>query len=654
MLWLKDPTGSIFEVINQARTAAYLANGALAVPGISICDILEYGGCQTYTMTPRCTDEGGWIDTPGVTGNGVLTVDAAALDITGDLTLVVRGRLDDPTPASTVWMIGKGTTYRLGLASTGFLVLEWVDSGAVTRTRTGNEDITPYINTGAAPYLAATLDVNNGAAGHDVRFWRSWDGENWDQVGTTNTTAGTTTIQASSNDLYVGASANTNQVAGEWLYAAVDNFISTGGLPSPSGFAFEYDGIADLEGVAADATSFVASSGQTVTVNHTGGTPTVIFPFLSGDDWETQNYDTPATDDAPWYSAEYPESADAIGFWVEEWTGLDDRHVSRAFTRYGTPRGGATAGAIGNAERVMKINIYLLGSTEESVEYLFRWLASTLSGVCGTCDLDSVLTRRFCGSVEDPWWGMVEMRQVGLIEGLGWESDVAETGRCFFRHASFTLAAGDPCMYLKETSPTVTTQALADVLGELILDDDNYSLTRQPCRPTCSELRDPAHLAAYWTFDVTESMGAMGAVVTFSNDSGEHNFPFRAILYYDPGEMGVTVSPCGMLQAAELYVRPLPPDSQLRWDITGRDILYRDVTTGDFISSYAFIDANDPPTPRFNTLACGRFHLALEPATLCLERIGGVGHVFEWQGLTFSEPAFPDVDVVLQERVSCA
>lgn len=655
LLWVKDLNGQIVEVINQARTAAYLQNGSLAIEGLMPCDVADYGGCPTYTMQPRCTDEGGWIDTPAVTSNGVTVADHADLDVTGDLTLIVRVRLDDVTPASTTYLFGRDVTYRMAIDSAGILQLRWTDNAAATHLEVASEGILDLLAGGAAPYLSATLDVDNGSTQHVVRFWYSWDGEFWTQIGTDNVNAGVTTIQNSSNPLRIGAGEATDQTAGEWLYAAVNDSIGVGGLPGIPSLNFEYDGEADLEGVLPGATSFVSNSGHTVNIAHSGGTPTVVVPFVSGADWDTLSFATPTADPAPWYSSEYPESADALGFYVEEWTGLDDRHVSRAATRYMTPRGGATIGAVGNRERVMKLNIFLFARSEEAMDYLFYWLASVLESVCGTCDNDKVLTRRYCGSTENPWAGMVEMRNVGLIEGLGWEADVTETGRCFIRRASFSLVAGDPCMYLSDSTPTVTPTVLSDNLGERLL-DTNYSLTRIPCRPSCSELRATAvgDAAAYWSFDIGDAIGVKAPVITFTNSSDEYSFPFRAIIYADPYEIGVDPNPCGLLKTCEIYVRPLPPDSRLQWDIAGRELYYHDISSGGLQPSYAFIDANDPPIPRFAAFGCGTYHLALEPATLCIERVGVVGHVFEWQGLTFNEPAYPDVEIVIQERISCS
>jgi hypothetical protein len=641
----------IHEIINQARTAAYLANSALGIPGIMACDVTNDGGCATYPAMPQCFESGGWITTPGASGNGVVVADTAALDVTGDITVVVAFKLDDPTPTGSIVLVGKGATYRIGMTSAGLLTFAWTNAGGTPITRTGDEDFRPYMAGGTIPYLAATLDVDNGAAGHDVRWWRSWTGAagSWTQVGSTSTTAGTTTIQNSTNDFYIGASTNTDQVQGQWHYAGVDNAIGVGGLPSTSTYNFEFIGFADLEGVAAGATSFTASTGQTVTVNHSGGTPTSIEPYVPADTWIDLTFTTPAADEAPWYSADYPASADALGFYVEEWTGLDDGHVSRVVTSVGPYRSGAMLGSLSNAERVMALNVFLLARSEEAMDYLFNWLSAALASACNECSGDRMLTRRFCGDVGDLWNGVVEMRNVGLVKGLTWEANVVEEGSCYIRRASFTLTAGDPAMYLPQVTPAVTADP-TDLGGSLL--NEQYALDRRPCRPSCSELE--AASRATYTFDIGTAMGMIGAVVTFANTSTEHSFPFRAILYYDPGAIGVTPNPCGLLRACEIYVRPLPPSSQLRWDIPGRRVEYRDPTTGVFVSGYPYLDANDPPIPRFGMSACGQHHLVIEPATLCIERIGGTGNVFEFEGIIFNDPQFPDVEVILQERIGFA
>lgn len=363
--------------------------------------------------------------------------------------------------------------------------------------------------------------------------------------------------------------------------------------------------------------------------------------------WNTLDFVSPAADPAPWYNPNYPQSADALGFMVEDWTGLDDGHIRRTVTTYSN---GASLGALGSAGRVMKINVFLFGRSEEATEYLFRWLAATLSGVCTTCASSSVLVRRFCGTVTDPWDGVAEMRRVGLIEGLKWENEPIPLGdgSCYFRRASFALQAGDPCMYLPETSvPTYTgdiTATLSDCFSNTPVDPD-----REFCRPNCSELRDGLCRTSF-TFDVSP-MAAMAPVVTWTNATTGHTFPFRAVLYADPGLTDNVANPCGMQILGELYVRPMPPSSSLRWDVTGRQVEFSDPATGGFTSGWAYTDANDADRPRFFALPCGHHHLVLEPASMCAELVSGTTYTLD--GITFAPPVFPTTQVLLSERISC-
>lgn len=99
ILWIKDRNGQIIEIINQARTAAYLQNADLAMPGISMCDVADFGGCELYGLHPVCgsdeaealwdeeplasmlmipPDEGDWIEDPVAAG------DSDLMDWTGD------------------------------------------------------------------------------------------------------------------------------------------------------------------------------------------------------------------------------------------------------------------------------------------------------------------------------------------------------------------------------------------------------------------------------------------------------------------------------------------------------------------------------------------------------------------------------------------
>lgn len=154
---------------------------------------------ERYNVLVLSGSANAWASTPDVT----------ALDVTGDLDIRLRMAATDWTPAAVSVLMQKlnplsGTAggYELGLNAAGTIYLKWSD-GAAFKTRTST--VATGIANGAVKWIRATLDVDNGAAGHDVRFYLSDDGVTWAQLGTTVTTAGTTSIGNSSVLLALGA-----------------------------------------------------------------------------------------------------------------------------------------------------------------------------------------------------------------------------------------------------------------------------------------------------------------------------------------------------------------------------------------------------------------------------------------------------------------
>jgi hypothetical protein len=171
----------------------------------------------------------------GASNSYASTPDAAALDVTGDLEMVARVSFDDWTPASTQTIVSKWNTsgdqrsYRLSVTTGGLLRLSYSTAG------TAAVDIVstvaaPFTN-GVAYWVKATLDANNGASGHDVKFWWAADAEvepqAWTQLGSTVTTAGTVSVFASTALLLVGAESGgaSGLLAGDVYRAIVRNGI---------------------------------------------------------------------------------------------------------------------------------------------------------------------------------------------------------------------------------------------------------------------------------------------------------------------------------------------------------------------------------------------------------------------------------------------
>jgi hypothetical protein len=144
-------------------------------------------------------------------GEYATSPDAASLDIVGDLDLRAEITPWDWTPGEFKALVGKWTSsgnqrsYVLMLTTSGELALSFSTLGSDTITRTSTTTVLSAVPADGRLAVRATLDVNNGAAGHDVKFYTasSIDGS-WTQLGATVTTAGVTSVFASTALAQVG------------------------------------------------------------------------------------------------------------------------------------------------------------------------------------------------------------------------------------------------------------------------------------------------------------------------------------------------------------------------------------------------------------------------------------------------------------------
>jgi hypothetical protein len=205
---------------------------------------------------------------PGITGNWASTPDAAVLDITGDIDLRAKVALDDWTPAAVQAFVSKRTSAQIAfsfdIAITGELVLNWSTDGTAVNGVTSS--VATGVADGATKWVRATLDVDNGNSENEVKFFLSDDGTNWTQLGTTITTAGTTSIFSSTAVLGVGA-----RQQGNGITAARGKFFRAQVLDGIGGtVAFDADfetGITSL--LQADFTESSLNA-ATVTINRIG------------------------------------------------------------------------------------------------------------------------------------------------------------------------------------------------------------------------------------------------------------------------------------------------------------------------------------------------------------------------------------------------
>lgn len=133
--------------------------------------------------------------------------DAALLDITGDIDIRIKVAMDDWTPTGSSnlvskWSTGGNLSYIFRLQSTGKLALFWTVNGSTTFS--GESTLALTVQDGDILWVRGILDVDNGSAGRDLKFYTSTNGTDWTQLGTTVTQAGVTSIFAGTATLRAG------------------------------------------------------------------------------------------------------------------------------------------------------------------------------------------------------------------------------------------------------------------------------------------------------------------------------------------------------------------------------------------------------------------------------------------------------------------
>lgn len=403
LLYLADPDGNPTELVNGARLAYNLEAAALCGPG-QFSNVLAYAGCEALAWEPVC-----------VTNLLTANQSSAETDTTGFET-----DSNCAVTRQTTQAYDGVASFRLRSAAGGTM-------GARTLQGLSGVSVIPGY------YYTITCRFRAAVSARTCRVQVRW----YDISGTYISDDWTGSIV----DTTTGWTEHSYSIAAPATarYAAVLPVVTSTGASNEDHFV--------------DALGII----------FTGTDNTIETWALGGGGSEATTVWQPVTFEAtnPWDNSSI-DAAEALGFYIEEWTGLDGAHHARSVTPVGALRGGAYFGPQSHKHRTMKINLLLLGTSERGLNYLFRWLEQQLLNCCTACGSQDLYLREKCpelthyiASEFEDGWG--RMRRVALLDGPTWEAAPAVDAGCYIRRVSFTLGAGDPCIYGTIAAGTTAT-----------------------------------------------------------------------------------------------------------------------------------------------------------------------------------------------------
>ena len=222
-----------------------------------------------YQPVAHVPVNGGHLYLSGVTGNYASVPNEAALNISGDLDIIVKASLPAgvTTRFSQKW--AGGTARSRTFAYNGIaLTFSWSADGVGTNS-TSSANLSP---SEALSWIRVTLDADNGAGQNVVSFYTSTDGNVWSLL-SSHTASGVAVIAN------IGT---TRETIGD-IYSGLSHEIQR---------CIVKDGIdgtpvldIDFSKAPHAATSFTPTVGGTVTINQSGNDPATIVrrPFLRFD-----------------------------------------------------------------------------------------------------------------------------------------------------------------------------------------------------------------------------------------------------------------------------------------------------------------------------------------------------------------------------------
>ncbi len=320
---------------------------------------------------------------------------------------------------------------------------------------------------------------------------------------------------------------------------------------------------------------------------------------------------------SPWWTATAgDDSSEALGFFIEEWTGLDGGHVTRSLTPRGNYPQGGFAGLQSQGARVMAINLIAVGTSERGLQHLFRWLESTLAATCDPYETQSLWLREFCPAgttatqLED---GLVRLDEVVMAAGPTWiEPPVADAGG-FLRRLSFTLTAADPCMKRVPSAAQSNTATYAVVGSATPQGPAGCSAYEGSTQRHTVAISAPAYGSASASIRIWSNPLLTGATY--------HYLPALRIVGHQDSDGFGAFRPCSQPRRGLLTLDQIPSGWELSIDCSTAKVLARDLARDRewsdgsvFVQANADYDGSYEGGRRINFERCSNGYITVEPA----------------------------------------
>lgn len=320
--------------------------------------------------------------------------------------------------------------------------------------------------------------------------------------------------------------------------------------------------------------------------------------------WARTTYTNPATDQAPWVDADIPESAQFLGFMIEDV--VQDALSARNITTRLSSSGGGTLGPVRNKERRFDFTVLMFACNEPAMEYGFRYLTDALMapGCDDGCTLCNAEYRESCypvdGSPASLDRGRWILKNVGAVVGPVWGDNPLSGSACNIRRVTFSMVSELPWKF-KCPKVLCNNVALAGYPSDGV-DCVNWSDI------LCGQ--QEVSCSASETLIIGET-GLIIEVQAGNVDLQHIEIAIRPDPYGYECNKGtrpagyVRTEPCDLI-----YLPAIPANSRLVYDTAIEKIMVV-LPGGGEVDGTIFVATSEGSPPSFPTLRCGNFCISV-------------------------------------------